>query len=95
MTAMADRYLLWGLVGVIFVLSLVFAVAGLRRRLERGRPARFHFGFGAGLVDVIEGLTGKELSPRAQAIVFAVSIAIGVLALIVGLSVLLLRRGSL
>ena len=92
---MADRYLLWGLVGVIVVLSLVFAVAGIRRRMERGRPARFQFGFGVGPVDVIEGLTGKELSPRAQAIVFAVSIAIGVLALIVGLSVLLLRRGHL
>jgi hypothetical protein len=92
---MADRYLLWGFVGVIVVLSLVFAVAGIRRRMERGRPARFQFGFGVGPVDVIEGLTGKELSPRAQAIVFAVSIAIGALALIVGLSLLMLRRENL
>jgi hypothetical protein len=92
---MAGRYLLWGLVGVIVVLSLVFAVAGIRRRMERGRPARFHLGFGAGLVDVIEGLTGKELSPRAQAVVFGISIAIGLLALAVGLAVLLLRREAL
>ena len=91
---MADRYLLWGSVGVIFVLSIVFAVAGLRRRIERGRPARFHFGFGAGLVDVIEGLTGRELSPRAQAVVFAITVAIGALALLVGLSVLLLGKGA-
>ena len=91
---MADRYLVWGLISIVVVLSIVFAFAGIRRRLERGRPARFHFGFGAGLVDVIEGLTGKELSPRAQAVVVAVSIAIGVLALLVGLSVLLLRRGA-
>ena len=92
---MADRYLVWGLVSVVVVLSIIFAFAGIRRRLERGRPARFHFGFGAGLVDVIEGLTGKELSPRAQAVVVAVSIAIGVLALLVGLSILLLRREAL
>jgi hypothetical protein len=59
---MADRYLVWGLVSVVVVLSIVFAFAGFRRRIERGRPARFHFGF-------------------------------GVLALLVGLSVLLLRRG--
>jgi uncharacterized membrane protein len=45
---MADRYLVWGLVSVVVVLSIVFA--------------RFHFG-------------------------------LGVLALLVGLSVLLLRRG--
>ena len=90
---MADRYLLWGILGIIVVLSLVFAVAGIRRRMARGRPARFQFGFGVGPVDVIEGLTGKELSPRVQAIVFAVSITIGLLALVVGLSVLLLRRG--
>ncbi len=92
---MADRYLLWGLVGVIAILSIVFALAGIRRRIERGRPARFHFGFGAGLVDVIEGLTGKEMSPRAQAVVVAVSIAIGVLALLVGLSIMLFRNGAL
>jgi hypothetical protein len=92
---MADRYLVWGLVSVIVVLSVVFAFAGIRRRLERGRPARFHFGFGAGLVDVIEGLTGKELSPRAQATVFGVTVAIGVLALLLGLSILLLRRETL
>lgn len=92
---MADRYLVWGLVSIIVVLSIVFAFAGIRRRLERGRPARFHLGVGAGLVDVIEGLTGKELSPRAQAIVFALSIAIGALAIVVGLSVLLLRRETL
>ena len=92
---MAERYLLWGLVGLIIVLSTVFAVAGLRRRMERGKPARYHFGFGAGLVDVIEGLTGKELSPRAQAVVFAITVAIGVLALAVGLAVMLLRRGTL
>ena len=92
---MADRYLLWGLVGVVAVLSIVFALAGIRRRIERGRPARFHFGFGAGLVDVIEGLTGKELSPRAQAVAFAVRIAIGVLALLIGLSILLFRNGAL
>ena len=92
---MADRYLVWGLVSVIVVLSVVFAVAGIRRRLERGRPARFHLGFGAGLVDVIEGLTGKELSPRSQAIVLAVSIAIGVLALLLGLSILLLGKETL
>lgn len=92
---MADRYLVWGIVSVIVVLSIVFAAAGIRRRLERARPARFHIGFGAGLVDVIEGLSGKELSPRAQAIVLAVSIAIGVLALAVGLTILFLRRGML
>ncbi|HEX5008187.1 MAG TPA: hypothetical protein VFV70_13810 [Hyphomonadaceae bacterium] len=91
---MAERYRHWGLVGVILVLSTVFAVAGIRRRVERGRPARFHFGFGAGFIDVIEGLTGKELSPRAQAIVFAITGAIGVLALAAGLA-LLARRGTL
>jgi hypothetical protein len=90
---MADRYLQWGLVGIVGVLAIVFAAAGIRRRLERGRPARFHIGFGAGLVDVIEGLSGRELSPRAQAIVFAARLAIGVLALAVGLTILLLRRG--
>ena len=92
---MTDRYLLWGHVGVIIVLSTVFAVAGIRRRIERGRPARFRVSFGIGLVDVIEGLTGKELSPRAQAIVFGITIAIGVLALAVGLAVMLLGREPL
>jgi hypothetical protein len=92
---MAERYLLVGLISVIVVLSIVFAVAGIRRRIERGRPARFHFGFGASLVDVIEGLSGRELSARAQAVVFAISIAIGVLALLIGLSVLLLGRETL
>lgn len=90
---MADRYLVWTLVGIVLVLSLAFAVAGIQRRIERGRPARFHFSFGAGLTDVIEGLTGRELSARAQAIVFSVSVGIGVLALAIGLSILLLRGG--
>jgi hypothetical protein len=85
---MADRYLVWGLVSIIVVLSVVFAVADFRRRIERERSARFHFGVG-----FVDDLTGKELSPRAQAIVFAISIGIGALALLVGLSVLLLRRG--
>jgi hypothetical protein len=92
-TEMTERYLVWTLVGIVIVLSVVFAVAGIRRRIERGRPARFHFGFGAGLTDVIEGLTGRELSPRGQAIVFAVGVGIGVLALAIGLSILLLRGG--
>jgi hypothetical protein len=91
---MADRYLQWGLVGAIAVIAIVFAVVGLRRRIARGRPARFHFGFGAGLVDVIEGLSGRELSPRAQGFVFGVSIAIGIAALAVGIAVLLMGRDA-
>jgi hypothetical protein len=88
-----ERYLTWGLAGGLLVLAIVFFIVGLRRRLERGRPARFHFGLG--LVDIIEGFTGRELSQRTQGMIFAVAVGIGVLAFLVGLALLLLRRGGL
>ncbi len=88
-----ERYLTWGLAGVLAVLAIVFFIVALRRRIERGRPARFHIGLG--LVDIIEGFTGKELSRRTQGVIFAVAIGIGVLAFLVGLAILLVRRGVL
>jgi hypothetical protein len=42
---------------------------------------------------MIEDLTGMDLSPRARAIVFAVSVGIGVQSLAIGFSILLLRGG--
>ena len=68
--------LIWAGVGTVAALSLTLFVFALKRRLERGRPARFSIGLG--LVDVIEGLTGKELSPQSQMRIFLFSLALGV-----------------
>ena len=69
-------YLIWAGVGVVAVVSLTMFVFGLKRRLERGRPARFTIGLG--LVDVIEGITGKELSPQSQVRVFIFGLALSI-----------------
>jgi len=88
---MESRYLVYGLASLLLVVAIVFMVVGVRRRIERGRPARFHFGIG--LVDVIEGLTGKELSQKTQGRIFGAAVGLGLLALIIGLTLLLVRRG--
>ncbi len=87
-----DRYLTWGLAGGLLVVAVVVLVVALRRRIKRGRPARFHIGLG--LVDVIEGLTGRELSRRSQGIIFGVVFGIGLFAFLVGLTLFLAQRGA-
>ena len=89
---MTAQYLLWALASVVAALSLVFAFVGLKRRIERGRPARFHIGLS--LVDVVEGLTGKELSPRTQATMLVIGVSIALILAAVGVAFLLMRQGG-
>ncbi len=89
---MIASYLIWVLASVVAVASLVFAFIGVRRRIERGRPARFSLGIG--LTDVIESLTGKELSTKTQATIFIVALATGLLVLAVGIGLMLMRQGA-
>jgi hypothetical protein len=81
-----NEYLLWGLAGLGVVLILALAAVAVRRRLERGRPARFSIGLRP--VDIIEGLTGRELSRRTQAAILAGSIASALMLVVVGLYLL-------
>jgi hypothetical protein len=85
-------YLTWAGVGSVAALSLTMFVLALKRRLERGQPARFSIGLG--LVDVIEGLTGKELSPRSQMRIFLFSIALGVSLAAAGIGVIIYLGAS-
>jgi hypothetical protein len=85
-------YLTWTGVGVVAVFSLVMFVFALKRRLERGRPARFSIGLG--MVDVIEGITGKELSARAQMRIFLLSLAVGVAAAAAAIGVIIYLRAG-
>ncbi len=87
---MTERYVVWALAGIAAVLAIVFAAAGIRRRIQRGRPAEFRIGFGMSAIDVIEGLSGRELTPKAQAIVYFTGLGLALLAVVVGLMVLLL-----
>ena len=89
---MTAQYLLWALASVVAVLSLVFAFVGLKRRIERGRPARFHIGLS--LVDMVEGFTGKELSPKAQTAMLVVGVSIGLILAAGGIAILLVRQGG-
>ena len=86
-------YLIWAGVGAVTVLSLTLFVFALKRRLERGRPARFSIGLG--LADVIEGVTGKELSPRAQMRVFLFSVGLSVAAAAAAIGVLVYLGAAL
>lgn len=89
-----DRRIMFAAGGFILFTMPVIVVVGVQRRLERGRRAKFGpgFGLGVGLVDVIEGLTGKTMSPEAEARTKWIEIGLGVLALTIGLGVLLARR---
>jgi hypothetical protein len=89
---MTTQYLLWALASMVAALSLVFAFIGLKRRIERGRPAKFRIGIS--LVDVVEGLTGKELSPRAQTTMLVVGVSIGLILAAGGVAILLVRQGG-
>lgn len=86
-----DRSLLFGLVGALLVLTLAFGVSVLRWRLARGRPM---FGIGAGLVDIVEIVTGKTLSADAQGVIRWIGIGIGLTVLVVGLALVLVRRAN-
>jgi len=80
---MASQYLVWGLAGIAVVLILALAAIAVRRRLERGRPARFSVGLS--VIDIVEGVSGTELSPKAQAMVVAVSVALGLMAVAIAI----------
>jgi hypothetical protein len=85
-----DRRIVWGLVAFVVVSMPVFIVPAFQRRIARGRPAPWTIG--VGLVDLIEGLTGKEMSPAAQAKLRIVMFVLAVLALAGGLGLVLLRN---
>jgi hypothetical protein len=89
---MTAQYLLWALASLVAALSLVFAFVGLKRRIERARPAKFRIGIS--LVDVIEGLTGKELSARAHTTMLVIGASIGLMLAVGGIAVLLMRQGG-
>jgi hypothetical protein len=89
---MIANYLIWGFAGVFLVLALVFTIVGLRRRLERGHPARFSIGIS--LVDVIEGLSGKELSPKTQGAILFWGVSIGLLFAIAAIAFVLTSQGG-
>jgi hypothetical protein len=76
-----DMYLLWALAGMAAVLILMLAAVALRRRLKRGHPARFSIGLS--LIDVIEGLSGRELSSRTQATIVGGSLVVALLIVVV------------
>lgn len=88
---MEPRYLVYALADLLLVVTIAFMVVGGRRRIGRGRPARLHYG--TGLVDFIEGFTGKELSRRTLGMIFVVAVGNSVLAFLIGLAVFLVRRG--
>jgi uncharacterized membrane protein len=89
---MTERYVVWALAGIAAVLAVVFALAGIRRRIQRGRAAEFHIGFGMSAIDVVEGLSGRELTPKVQAIVYFTGLGLALLAVVVGLMVFLLSQ---
>jgi hypothetical protein len=84
-----DMRIVFALVGLSVVTLPAIIIPAFRRRMARGGSRRV--GLGVGIVDVIEGVSGKELSSETAMKIRWIAVGLCVLLLAVGVALAYMR----